>query len=37
MIEKALGAQLRGRVKLDYNPAGLTCSIDAPLDAIREI
>ena len=37
MIEQALGAQLRGKVTLDYAPAGLICSLDAPLDAIRDI
>lgn len=36
MIERSLAAQLSGRVTIDYLPTGLTCAIDAPLDAIRE-
>ena len=36
MIERSLAAQLSGRVTIDYQPTGLTCAIDAPLDAIRE-
>ena len=36
MIERALAAQLSGHVTIDYQPTGLVCTIDAPLDAIRE-
>jgi putative addiction module CopG family antidote len=36
MIERALAAQLRGQVAIDYAPAGLVCTIDAPFEAIRE-
>jgi putative addiction module CopG family antidote len=36
MIERALAAQLRGQVTIDYAPAGLVCTIDAPFEAIRE-
>ena len=36
MIEQALGAQLGGKVTLDYGADGLTCTIDAPVGFIRE-
>ncbi len=36
MIEQVLGAQLSGKVILLYDPNGLSCSIDAPVDFIRE-
>jgi PAS domain S-box-containing protein len=36
MIERSLAAQLSGRVTIDYAADGLTCAIDAPLEAIRE-
>jgi two-component sensor histidine kinase len=36
MIERALAIQLSGTVTIDYQPAGVLCSIDAPLDAIRD-
>jgi two-component sensor histidine kinase len=36
MIERGLSAELRGEVKIDYRPAGVACTIDSPLDAIRE-
>jgi len=36
MIERALAMQLSGVVTIDYQPAGLVCTIDAPLAAIRE-
>lgn len=36
MIERALAAQLRGQVSIDYAPSGLICTIDAPFEAIRE-
>lgn len=31
MIERALAAELRGTVRLDFKPSGLVCEIDAPL------
>ena len=31
MIRRVLASELRGRVKLDFNPEGLVCAIDAPL------
>jgi len=36
MIERALAMQLSGTVTIDYQPAGVLCTIDAPLDAIRD-
>ena len=36
MIERALAMQLSGQVTIDYAPAGVVCTIDAPLAAIRE-
>jgi two-component sensor histidine kinase len=36
MIERSLAAQLSGHVTIDYQPTGLSCAIEAPLDAIRE-
>ena len=36
LIERSLAAQLGARVKLDYAPTGLVCTIDAPLSAFRE-
>jgi two-component sensor histidine kinase len=36
MIERALALQLSGTVAIRYDPAGLICTIDAPLDAIRD-
>ena len=29
-------AQLSGTVMIDYRPAGVVCTIDAPLEAIRD-
>jgi two-component sensor histidine kinase len=31
MIERALAAELQGTVRLDFDPEGLVCEIDAPL------
>jgi two-component sensor histidine kinase len=31
MIERALAADLSGGARLDFDPAGLTCRIDASL------
>jgi PAS domain S-box-containing protein len=36
MIEGALAAQLTGNVVIDFRPPGLICTIDAPLEAIRD-
>ncbi len=33
LLETGLAAELRGRVKLEFLPAGLVCRIDAPLPA----
>lgn len=36
MIERALSAELRGPVHIDFRPNGVVCTIDSPLEAIRE-
>jgi PAS domain S-box-containing protein len=36
MIERGLAAELQGEVAIDYRPAGVVCTIDAPLEALRE-
>ena len=36
MIERALALQLSGKATIDYQPAGVVCTIDAPLHAIRD-
>jgi two-component sensor histidine kinase len=36
MIERALATQLSGTAAIDYRPDGIVCTIDAPLDAIRD-
>jgi len=36
MIERALAAQLAGRVTIDYRPGGVHCAIDAPIEAVRD-
>ena len=36
MIERALALQLSGKATIDYPPAGLVCTIDAPLAAMRD-
>jgi two-component system CheB/CheR fusion protein len=36
MIEQALAMELKGDVRIDYLPSGVVCTIDAPLDVIRE-
>jgi PAS domain S-box-containing protein len=36
MIEVSLAAQIRGRARIDYETAGLRCTIEAPLTAICE-
>jgi two-component sensor histidine kinase len=32
MIKRVLASELGGKVQLDFNPEGLECSIEAPLD-----
>jgi PAS domain S-box-containing protein len=36
MIERGLAAELSGQVRIDYSPQGVICTIDAPIDAVRE-
>ncbi len=36
MIEFGLASELRGDVRISYRPEGVVCTIDAPLDAVRE-
>lgn len=36
MIERGLASELQGDVSIDYRPAGVVCTIDSPLDAIRD-
>ena len=36
MIERGLAAELQGEVRIDWRPEGVVCTIDAPLDAIRD-
>ena len=36
MIERALALQLSGWVAIEYRPAGVVCTIDAPLAAMRD-
>jgi two-component sensor histidine kinase len=36
MIEGALAAQLAGKVIIDFQPEGVVCTMDAPLDAVRD-
>jgi PAS domain S-box-containing protein len=36
MIEEGLSHELQGAARIDYLPGGLVCTIDAPLDAIRD-
>jgi PAS domain S-box-containing protein len=36
LIERSLAAQLSGEVKVDYEPTGLVCTIDAPVKEISE-
>ncbi len=36
MIERGLAAELQGEVTIDYRPSGVVCTIDAPLDVLRE-
>jgi PAS domain S-box-containing protein len=36
LIERSLAAQLSAQVRMSYEPGGLVCTIDAPLNAIHE-
>ena len=36
LIEHGLSAELQGDVRIDYRTPGVVCTIDAPLEAIRE-
>ena len=36
LIERGLAAELRGDVRLEYRPGGVVCSIDAPIDIVRD-
>jgi PAS domain S-box-containing protein len=36
MIERGLAAELRGEVRIDWQPQGVVCTIDAPIDAIHD-
>ncbi|WP_422003473.1 sensor histidine kinase [Reyranella sp.] len=36
MVRQALAAELRGSVEMDYRPEGLVCTIECPLEAIRD-
>jgi two-component sensor histidine kinase len=36
LVERSLAAQLSGHVSMDYALEGLTCTIDAPLAAVRD-
>lgn len=36
MIERALALQLSGKVAIEYAAGGIACTIDAPLEAIRD-
>jgi len=36
MIEHGLSAEFEGEVRIDYRPAGVVCTIDAPLDIVRD-
>lgn len=36
LIERGLSAELHGRATIDYHPVGVVCTIDAPVDAVRD-
>ena len=36
MIERGLASELQGEVRIDYRPSGVVCTIDAPLEVLRE-
>jgi PAS domain S-box-containing protein len=35
LIERSLGPQLRGEVKTDFDPAGITCTVEVPLASVQ--
>jgi PAS domain S-box-containing protein len=36
LIERGLASELRGEVRIEWRPEGVVCTIDAPLEAIRD-
>jgi PAS domain S-box-containing protein len=36
MIERGLAAELQGDVRIDWQPRGVVCTIDAPIEAIHD-
>jgi two-component sensor histidine kinase len=36
MIERGLAAELQGEVRIDWQPKGVVCTIDAPIEAIHD-
>jgi two-component sensor histidine kinase len=36
MIERGLAAELQGEVRIDWQPEGAVCTIDAPLSTIHD-
>jgi two-component sensor histidine kinase len=36
MIERGLASELGGQVRIDFQPAGVVCTVDAPLPGIDE-
>jgi len=36
MIERGLAAELQGEVRIDWQPQGVVCTIDAPIEAIHD-
>ena len=36
MIERGLSAELQGEVRIDFQPDGVVCAIDAPLESIHD-
>jgi two-component sensor histidine kinase/DNA-binding NarL/FixJ family response regulator len=36
LIQQGLSAELSGEVNIDYHPGGVVCTIDSPLEAVRE-
>jgi hypothetical protein len=36
MIERGLATELQGEVRIDWQPEGVVCTIDAPVEAIDD-
>ena len=36
LIGRGLAAELLGEARIEYEPAGVVCTVDAPLDAVRD-